>query len=80
MTVVARSKVFLNDFPRAAEFVSAHLDTALRKGLASASDEAADATLDAVLQIFRCAVLAQLVWQRTKAVTPRGGLIGRGLN
>lgn len=49
---------FLNSCPRSPEYVSLYVDSKLRKGLGSGSDAQADETLDSVLQIFRCVLVA----------------------
>ena len=46
-------QVFINSFPKSAEFISAYVDTKLRKSVSSASDALGEASLDDILQIFR---------------------------
>lgn len=46
-------QVFINSFPKSAEYISAYVDTKLRKSVSSASDTLGDASLDDILQIFR---------------------------
>ena len=48
-------QVFINSFPKSAEFISAYVDTKLRRSVSSASDTLGEASLDEILQIFRCA-------------------------
>lgn len=47
-------QTFVNSFPRSAEYISLYIDQKLRRSLSSATDALTDATLNEILQIFRC--------------------------